>query len=465
MIIHWGKLDIMDTKPIRNDFFRYILANVISSIGVSVYILIDTFFISRGMGADGLAALNLALPVFSFINGFGLMLGMGGGSIFSMLYCRTERIETDRVFTNAFLSLLFVAALFEGAGLFFSEQITHLLGADASVFSLSHDYLKMILLFSPALLLNNLMVCFMRNDCAPKLAMAGILCGSLANVVLDYVFIFMLGMGMKGAALATCISPFVSLAVMSIHFITGWNAFTLRLVRPSLHIIRDIVSLGLHAFFTEVSGGLVIFVFNFVIYRLMGNTGIAAYGVIANIAIVLTAVFIGLSSGVQPLMCRCHGRGDNAAVKYLLRLSAVTAVITAAVAYALLFSQTTPVVSVFNSSGDPAMRSIAEKGLRLYFLFMPFMGVNAIMSVYFSSDEKPHIAQMISLLRGTFLVIPAVFIACLLHSIALVWLAVPISEMLTTVTAVCIYIVRQRKFSAADTERALRAARYPMYRV
>ncbi|MCR5706991.1 MAG: MATE family efflux transporter [Ruminococcus sp.] len=445
----------MDNRTIKSDFFRYIFANIISSIGVSVYILIDTFFISKGLGADGLAALNLSLPVFSFLNGFGLMLGMGGGSIFSMLYCRTERRETDRVFTNAFFCLVLIAVLFEAAGLFLSGQITHLLGADDSVFALSHDYLKTILLFSPAFLLNNLLVCFLRNDCAPKLAMLGILSGSLANVVLDYVFIFTLGMGMRGAALATSIAPFVSLAIMSLHFLTGWNAFSLRLMRPSWSIIREIVSLGLHAFFTEVSGGLVILVFNFVIYRLMGNTGIAAYGVIANIAIVFTAVFIGLASGVQPLMFRYHGRSADSAIKHLLRLSVVTAVILAVLSYIIVFVHTSLIVSVFNGSDDGMMREIAENGLRSYFLYMPFMGVNAIMSVFFSANEKPHIAQMISLLRGTFLVIPAVFLAYVLHSIWLVWLAVPISELITTVTALCIYFVRQRRSQEVYTAMTL----------
>ena len=435
----------MNIKPIRNDLIRYILANVISSIGVSIYILIDTFFISKGMGAEGLAALNLALPVFNFLNGFGLMLGMGGGSKFSMLYCRTERIETDRIFTNAFISMLAVSAVFEIAGIFFSKQFTHLLGADTTIFRLSHDYLKTILLFSPAFLMNNIMACFMRNDCAPRLAMLGMLSGSLANIILDYVFIFKLGMGMKGAALATCISPFVSMSIMSIHIITGWNAFSLRLMRPSWSIIKEIVSLGLHSFFTEISGGLVLMIFNFVIYRLMGNTGIAAYGVIANIGIVFTAIFVGLSSGIQPLLCRYHGRNDNAAIKYTLRLSIRIALALAALSYVLIYTQTSNIVSLFNSSGDSKMQVIAENGLRIYFLFMPFMGINTIVSVFFMSDEMPHSAQLISLLRGTFLVIPAAFIAYFLQSIGLVWLAVPISEALTMIMAVGLFHLRKRK--------------------
>ena len=446
----------MDRKPIRNDFFRYILANVTSSVGVSIYILIDTFFISKGMGSEGLAALNLALPVFNCMNGFGLMLGMGGGSKFSMMYCRTEREETDRIFSNAFMTTLLIAAVFEILGIFFSRQITHLLGADAAVFEMSHSYLHRILLFSPAFLFNNLLACFMRNDCAPKLAMLGMLCGSLVNVVLDYIFIFRMDMGMYGAALATCIAPFVSMGIMSIHILTGWNAFSLRISCPSPKLIREIVSLGLHSFFTEISGGVVILVFNFVIYRLLGNTGIAAYGVIANIGIVFTAIYVGISSGVQPIMCRYHGRKNDAAIHYLLKLSVVTAMIFSAAAYALLFIQASPVVKLFNSSSDTTLQTIAEHGLRLYFLFMPFMGINTILSVYFSSSEKTHTAQMISLLRGTLLVIPLAFLSYCLGSINCVWLTIPISELITAAAGGAIFAFNLRRILSEDLKLAYR---------
>ncbi|WP_295093176.1 MATE family efflux transporter [Ruminococcus sp.] len=446
----------MDRKPIRNDFFRYILANVTSSVGVSIYILIDTFFISKGMGSEGLAALNLALPVFNFLNGFGLMLGMGGGSKFSMMYCRTEREETDRIFSNAFMTTLLIAAVFEILGIFFSRQITHLLGADSAVFEMSHSYLHRILLFSPAFLFNNLLACFMRNDCAPKLAMLGMLSGSLVNVVLDYIFIFKMDMGMDGAALATCIAPFVSMGIMSIHIITGWNAFSFRLSHPSPKLIREILSLGLHSFFTEISGGIVILVFNFVIYRLLGNTGIAAYGVIANIGIVFTAIYIGISSGVQPLMCRYHGRNNDSAIRYLLKLSIITSLIFSTLAYIMLFIQVSPLVGLFNNSNNKALQTIAEHGLKLYFLFMPFMGINTLLAVYFSSNEKAHTAQMVSLLRGTFLVIPLAFIAYCFGSINLIWLTIPISELITAIIGGAILAFDLRKILSDDLKLAYR---------
>ena len=397
------------------------------------------------MGSEGLTALNLSLPVFNFINGFGLMLGIGGGSKFSMLYCRTERKEPAAIYTSAFAAILAIGLLFEILGIFFSKQVTHLLGADASIFHMSQSYIKTILLFSPAFLMNNLMACFMRNDSAPRLAMLGMLSGSLVNVILDYVFIFRFDMGMRGAALATCISPFISMGVMSIHFITGWNAFSLRLMVPSLSTIKEIVSLGLHSFFSEVSGGIVIMIFNFVIYRISGNTGIAAYGVIANIAIIFTAIYAGIASGIQPLMCRYHGRSDTSAIRYVLRLALRTAVIFSVFAYTAIFFGTSYIVGVFNSNGSSMLKSIAETGLREYFLFMPFMGANTILSVYFTSKEMPKQAQLISLMRGTILIIPLAFIAYVLRSMTGVWLTVPIAEIITTLVGMSILLIHNRK--------------------
>ena len=429
----------MKTRELRQTFLKYIFFNILSTLGVSVYILIDTYFISKGMGTDGLTALNLCLPVFNFINGFGLMLGMGGGSRFSMLYCRTERRETDKIYTNAFWAALAVSACFMLTGLFFSGQVTRMLGADSAVFELARGYLRTVLLFSPAFILNNLLVCFMRNDGAPRLAMAGVLGSSFANIILDYVFIFRLGWGMKGAALATCISPLISMAIMSIHFVTGWNAFQLRPVRPSKAILHNIVSLGMHAFVTECAGGIVIIVFNFVIYRLCGNTGIAAYGVIANLAIVFTAIFTGLSSGVQPLFCKYHGARDDSAVKYLLQLSLRTAILLSVLAYAAVYVNTASLVSVFNNQAHTQLKEIAEEGMRLYFLFMPFMGINSVFAVFFTSYEKPLPSQLISLLRGVLLVVPMAFICFAMRSMNGIWLTIPVSELLTAVTAFLIY--------------------------
>ena len=193
----------MKERTCFRDFVKYSSLNVLGMIGLSCYILADTFFVSQGLGTNGLTALNLAIPIYSFIHGSGLMIGMGGGTRYSIQKSRMEHGAANRTFTNAVYLAAAFAVLFVIVGFFFSGTIVSLFGADESVFAMSETYLRVILLFAPAFLLNNVLLCFVRNDGAPQLAMAAMIGGSLSNVVLDWVFIFPCRMGMFGAAFAT----------------------------------------------------------------------------------------------------------------------------------------------------------------------------------------------------------------------------------------------------------------------
>ena len=159
-------------------------------IGLSGYILADTFFIAKGLGANGLAALNLAIPIYSFIHGTGLMLGMGGATKYAIFWGQKEHQKSHQVFTNTLYLTVLLAAVFMLTGSLLSGKITALLGADGAVFSMTETYLRIILLFAPAFLLNEVLICFVRNDNNPKLSMLAMLTGSLSNILLDYVFIF-----------------------------------------------------------------------------------------------------------------------------------------------------------------------------------------------------------------------------------------------------------------------------------
>ena len=209
------------------DFTKYAALQVLGMIGLSCYILADTFFVSKGLGSNGLAALNLAIPIYSFIHGSGLMIGMGGGTGFAVQKSRGEREEADRVFSLAFRLAAVLAAVFVLLGAFFSGKIVALLGADQDVYQMSETYTQVILLFAPAFLLNDMFLCFVRNDGSPQLSMAAMLTGSMFNIVLDYIFIFPCGMGIFGAALATGLAPIVSLIVLSPYFIKKKNTFHL----------------------------------------------------------------------------------------------------------------------------------------------------------------------------------------------------------------------------------------------
>ena len=194
-------------------FLRYVSLNVCGMIGLSGYILADTYFVAKGLGANGLASLNLAIPIYSFVHGSGLMLGMGGATKYTIMRGQGNEKQANRLFSQAVCLCMMLAAAFLLMGIFLSGRITALLGADSEIYDMTRTYIRVILLFSPAFMLNDIFNCFVRNDGNPGLSMGAMLAGSLANIALDYVFIFPLGMGILGAVLATGVAPLIGIAV------------------------------------------------------------------------------------------------------------------------------------------------------------------------------------------------------------------------------------------------------------
>lgn len=247
------------------------------------------------------------------------------------------------------------------------------------------EYLRTILLFAPAYFLNNLVLAFLRNDGAPRLAMAAMLSGSIANIFLDYLFIFPLGMGMFGAALATGIAPCIGLAVQSLHFLRGKNGFSLRRTLPDVRQALGILSLGASSFVLELSSGVVLLTFNMLLLRISGNMGVAAYGVVANIALVVIALFTGVSQGMQPVLSGCFSRGGHRSAALVYRAAVVTALALAAAAWLLGSLFAGPVVSLFNREGDRELARLAVSGIRIYFVSFPFAGINIVTAAAMSA--------------------------------------------------------------------------------
>ena len=229
----------MEQKSSMRDFARYTILSVLGTLGVSCYILADTFFVSKGVGTDGLAALNLAIPVYNFIHGTGLMLGMGGATKLSVCKSQGKQEEVNRFFTNTvYLAILFSGAFFL-LGLFFSDQLAILLGADANVLEMTDTYLKWLLLFAPAFILNDVLLCFVRNDESPQLSMIAMLIGSFSNIVLDYIFIFPMQMGIFGAIFATGLSPIISIVMMLPHWTRKKNTFHFVKTKMEANIVKQ----------------------------------------------------------------------------------------------------------------------------------------------------------------------------------------------------------------------------------
>ena len=435
----------MAKKRIFSEFLKYSSLSVLGMTGISLYILADTFFISKGLGANGLAALNIAIPVYSLIHGCGLMLGMGAATKYTVLKSRGEQKSADKVFVNTLYAGIFLAVIFVFSGLFLSGRITSLLGADSQVFEMTETYIKVLMFFSPAFILNNIIICFVRNDGSPNLSMAGMITGSLANIVLDYIFIFPLNMGIFGAVIATGFSPIISIAVLSVHFILKKNGFHIVKTYPKMKIIAEEMYLGLPSFVSEMSSGIVILLFNYLILDIGGNTGVAAYGIIANTALVVNAVFTGISQGAQPLISAAYGNGKEKDVSSIRKYSVISALSVAAFIFIIVMIFNSEITDIFNSEKNVILQETAEYGIRLYFISVFFTGLNIVLSVFFTSTENPVPAHIISLLRGFVLIIPAAVLMSKFFGITGVWLASPVTEAIVTLIGVFLFFKTRKQ--------------------
>lgn len=430
----------MKSNTCFQDFLKYASLNVAGMLGLSCYILADTFFVSKALGANGLTALNLAIPVYSFINGSGLMIGMGGATKFSIARGQGKDQRVNQIFSTAVFLTAVLAGIFFLIGIFAAGPLIRLLGADDTIYGMGKTYLRVLLLFAPLFMTNNLLLCFIRNDKAPQLAMAAMITGSLSNVVLDYLFMFPLGMGIFGAAFATGLAPVISISILSPFLLKKKNHFHLQKCRIVLQEIWGILSCGIPSLITEVSSGIVIIIFNILILGLAGNIGVAAYGVVANISLVVIAVYTGIAQGIQPILSSNYGAGKKQNLHAIFCYAAGAVLLLSAGIYLCIFFGADPITAVFNSEHSAALQSIAAQGLKIYFTGCVFAGMNIVLSVYFTSTDHPKPAHLISILRGFAVMIPMAFLLSAIGGIIGVWAAFPAAEALVCCISMALFL-------------------------
>lgn len=423
-------------ESILKTFIKYVSLNILGMIGLSCYILADTFFVSKALGATGLAALNFSISVYSVIHGMGLMIGIGGATRFSILKTQNKSEKANKVFSISVKFGIIIGIIFAIVGIFGSKALALLLGADADTLPLTKRYLETILCFAPFFIMNNILIAFIRNDKNPKLSMIAMLTGSFSNIVLDYIFMFPFEMGMFGAAFATGLAPIISLGVLSLHFIKKKNTFIFTHTKIIGSFVLDILSLGVSAFITEVSSAVAIITFNLVILGLNGNLGVASYGIVANIALVGVSIFTGIAQGIQPLISKGHGMKNDDILKKVLKLALTTSFLLALVIYLGIFFGKESIIGLFNSEKNLEIAKLANTGCVIYFLGFFFAGINIIMTIYLSATERTQDAFIISIARGCIIIVPLVLILSRIFNMKGVWLSFVLTEGIVTVLVI-----------------------------
>lgn len=432
---------------INKQFIKYVSQNILGTLGVSCYIIVDTFFIAMAAGANGITVLNLALPVYNLIFAIGAMIGVGAATKFAILRAQQDK-RADDYFSNALICIALISALFVIAGIFAPDKVLTLMGADQEILQLGLSYFRIFLLFTPFFMTNYVFTAFVRNDNNPSLAMAATMASSLFNVVFDYIFMFPMKMGLAGAALATAVSPIVSMLICSLHFCKKSNTICFKLRRPSVKLLGYSCQLGIPAFISELSSGVTIMVFNFLILAIAGNIGVAAYGVVANFAQVAMAIFNGVAQGSQPLISKYYGMGDRQAVKRLLKLGMSTALMLAAAGYGVVYLFTEELVALFNSEKSLELAAYAFDGMRLYFVGFFFAGFNIVGAAYLSATEHAIGSFVPSIMRGVVAISICAFVLAYLFGFTGVWLSFGAAEAITAIVMIItLRFADKRQFS------------------
>lgn len=423
---------------------KYIFPNMLAMVGTSCYILADTLFISMAAGADGITALNLTLPVYGLIFAIGSMIGIGSATRYT-LSKTLGQTDADEYFSNSAIFAVMGGMFFAVLGVFCPDKVLKLMGADEQILAVGLSYIRIVLCFSPFFMLNYTFTAFVRNDNAPRRAMAATLISGIFNIIFDYILMFPMNLGMTGAALATGISPVVSMMICLTHYLSAKNTIVFVKKLPSFHKLLSSCKLGIVAFVGEISNGITTMVFNFLLLNLGGNTAVAAYGVIANAALVGTALFNGVAQGLQPLASSVHGRQDRETEKKIYRYSLRTGLIIAVCLVVIALTFTDRLVAIFNQENSVALAEYAQKGMRLYFPGFLLAAANIVRAGFLSAVGKGLQSSVIALSRGVFSIVVFACVLSALWGMTGVWLAFPASELFTLLMSAFIMITERRR--------------------
>lgn len=435
------------TQAIKHEVRHYVVRNVIATMGMSLYVIIDTLFISIAAGALGLTTLNLVLPLFNVFNGVGLLLGVGGATIFSL----NKVLHPERV-KNLYSQLIIFAA---GLGIIlaillnvFATPVVNFLGADDQTRQMAIIYLRICAWSGPLYMCNYITINFVRNDGNPTLTMRATLTETLSVILIDWFFIFGCGLKMEGAALAVLFSPLISLIVLSHHRYFAKRQLQLHWSRPRLVNLGCSAKLGVAAALNELSTGVSIYFFNHVLLQLADNYAVAAYGVISNIAIVVLAIANGVALGVQPIASREYGQKHFASVRTALKTGMVITLLLATISFIILLVFKLPIISAFNTAHSVQLVHYARVELPIYFTSAFFSALNLLFILFLTATNAARASFTLSILRGYVILLPAILILAALVGINGVWAAVPVTEFLVCIIASILVHQRVKQFNA-----------------
>ncbi len=423
-------------------FKQLFFPTVLGMLSMSAVTTIDGIFVGHGVGSDGIAAVNICVPLLMGLMGVGLMMGSGCSVMASIYLSQGKRLLARIGVTQALLFVTLISLIAGGGVMVFPERVARLLGASELLMPMVVDYLVW---FAPSLLFELWMAVALfalRLDGAPKLAMWCNVIAAVVNILLDWLFIFPFGWGVRGAALATSVSCLAGAAVAVVYlgvFARNTRLCVLRLNRKDCLLwIRNTVAqckIGLSTLFGEMTMALLLFVGNHVFMHYLGDEGVGAFGLSCYFLPFVFMIGNAIAQSVQPIISYNFGTGSRERVHTALRVLVMAAVGCGVVSTAGFVFLPEVLVGVFLPLDDAAAR-IAIDGFPYYGVGFVFFILNLTIIGYYQSIERIKPAITFAMLRGLFFLVPCFVVLPKVAGVTGIWLALPVSEILTSLCMV-----------------------------
>lgn len=426
--------------------FRFAMPSVIMMVFSSIYGVVDGLFVSNFVGKTEFAAINLLMPVFMIVGAFGFMIGAGGTAVVSKTLGEGDDTLAKRYFSLFVYVTAAAGAVMSAFGIVFLRPLSLLLGAEGAMLDACVRYGRIVLAAMPFFMLQNLFQSFMIVAERPKLGLAVTVAAGVANMAFDALLILVIPLGLEGAALATSISQMVGGIVPVVYFARK-NSSQLSLIKTKFYgkaLLRATVN-GSSELMSNVSSSIVTMIYNFQLMRFAGEDGVAANGVIMYVAFIFIAIFLGFSVGTAPIIGYHYGARNTDELGSLLRKGA-TVMLVGGLTMTLVSILLARPLSMIFAGYDPVLLEITVNGLKIHSTCFVFAGLGIFGSSYFTALNNGLISAVISFTRTLVFQVGALLLLPIFLELNGVWLATPVSEVLSLMLTVILFIANRKKY-------------------
>ncbi len=414
-----------------------------ASIGIlvmSLNILVDTIFVGHWIGSQAIAAINVVLPVSFFIAALGMSIGIGGSSIISRALGSKEVPKALKTFGNQITMTLLLTVVLVFFGLYYIDGIIPAFGGKGTIFEPAKIYYRIVLYGVPFLALSMMGNTVIRAEGKPKFAMYAMMIPSVSNLVLDVLFINVMDLGMMGAAWATTGSYVLCFVFIFWFFISKHSEMKITWPHFKLQksIVSEISNLGLVPLSRQAIVSVTYLLMNNILFDLGGETSVTAYAIVSRMLMFALFPIYGITQGFVPIAGYNYGAHNYDRVKQTIRIAIIYAMVMASLIFVLLIGFPELITRMFTT--DPLVIEKTPTAMRWVFAATPIIAIQLIGSAYFQAVGKAVPALLLTLSRQGFFFIPLIFILPLWYGELGVWMAFPVSDVLSTVlTAYILY--------------------------